>query len=409
MRATEKYLEKIPQAIIKSAPRSDLSVIVTIPAFNEPELIKSLESLLSCYPINGSIEVLVNINSSELESAAVKEFNTAIYKLVKQFAKTNSSERFQIHILFSPNQDAKKAGAGLARKQLMDEAFRRLILVGNEGAIITGFDADSTCDKNYFVELKKLFESNSKMSACSIRFEHDIFGSKYLPEIYDAVALYELYLRYFINAQKLIGTRYAFQTVGSSFAVRAKHYAMVNGMSLKKAGEDFYFLQKLIALGEFSQLNTTCVYPSSRISNRVGFGTGPAVADIVKEGEKKVYNLKSFVEIKKLFDAIDVIYRGISILELDLHPQIIIYLNKLDAEKVIINLRKNNKTLLSFRNAFMQWFGGLHILKLLNILRAFDGFADQDLISQVNALNLILRSANPKELLIMFREYDLKQ
>ena len=406
MRATEKYLQKIPNAIIKTVPQSDLSIIVTIPAFNEPELIKSLESLLDCYSIEGSIEIIVNINFSEQVSNSVKTFNEVSYGILKQFAIDKSSQKFQIHILFSPNQDPKKAGAGLARKQIMDEAYRRLMLTGNERGIITGFDADSTCDKNYFVELKKLFDSNFKIPACSIRFEHDISGSKYSREIYDAVILYELYLRYFINAQKLIGTSYAFQTVGSSFAVRAKHYAMVNGMSLKKAGEDFYFLHKLMALGNFSQLNSTCVYPSSRISDRVGFGTGPAVAEIARVGSKKVYNLESFLEIKKLFDALEVVYNGGLFTELNLHSLFLEYLTKLNAENVIRNLRKNNKTLYSFRNAFMQWFGGLQILKVLNILRASDEFADQDLVSQVNKLNLVLESEKPKDLLLMLRLYD---
>jgi len=409
MRATEKYLKKIPKAIIESSPQFDLSIIVTIPAFNEPELIKSLESLLSCDPINGSIEVLVNINFAEEAADSVKKFNKEIYKVVKQFAIDKSSQKFQIYILFSPNQSSKKSGAGLARKQIMDEAYRRLMLAKNELGIITGFDADSTCDKNYFVELTKLFDSNSKIPACSIRFEHDILGRKYSREIYDAVILYELYLRYFINAQKLIGTSYAFQTVGSSFAVRAKHYAMVNGMSLKKAGEDFYFLQKLMALGSFSQLNSTCVYPSSRISDRVGFGTGPAVAEIVRVGSKKVYNLESFLEIKKLFDALAIIYNGALLTELILHPLFLEYLNKMNAENIISNLRKNNKTFCSFKHAFMQWFGGLQILKVLNILKILDEFTDQDLASQVNKLNLVPKSKISKDLLLMLREYDLKQ
>ncbi len=336
-----------------------------------------------------------------------KYFNKQCFSILEHFAEQNSTDKFKIHILFSPDQKAKIAGVGWARKQIMDEAFRRLSSVGNDKGIITGFDADSTCEENYFVELEKFFEMNRKATACSIRFEHPIEGSKYPPEIYQAIILYELHLRYFINAQKLIDAPFAYQTVGSSFAVRAEHYAQVNGMSPKKAGEDFYFLQKVIALGNFHQLNSTCVYPSSRISNRVGFGTGPSVGEISQSGQKQTYNFKSFLEIKKLYDALPNIYNNEVLIEnLDLHPLFINYLYQQKVEKTVHNLRQNNKSYVKFRNAFMQWFGGFQILKILNILRTSDTFKDEDVVSSVNQLRIIKKDNNAKNLLEKIRLYD---
>ena len=308
MRAIEKYLNQNPIALINDKPKSDLGIVVTIPSFNEAETIKSLESLLACEESRCSVEILVNVNFSENSTFESKVFNKISFDILEQFARNKSRDRFKIHILYFPNQKIKVAGVGWARKQIMDEAFRRLMAIDNEEGIITGFDADSTCSKNYFIELENFFDNKPKATACSIKFEHELEGEKYSASIYKAIALYELHLRYYVNAQKLIGTPYAFQTVGSSFAVRAKHYAGVNGMSPKKAGEDFYFLQKVIALGHFYQLNTCCVYPSSRISNRVGFGTGPSVGEISKVGEKQTYNFKSFLEIKKLFDVLEDLY-----------------------------------------------------------------------------------------------------
>lgn len=407
MRAVEKYLSKILEELIEETPSPDLGIVVTIPAFNEAETIKSIDSLLSCHLPKTSVEILININFSENVTAPSKLFNKTAFTVLDSYAKQHSTDRLKIHTLYFPNQDAKIAGVGWARKQVMDEAFRRLLSVGNENGIITGFDADSTCKRNYFTELEHFFANKPKATACSIRFEHPIKGIKYSPEIYQAITLYELHLRYFINAQKLIGAPFAYQTVGSSFAVRAKNYAQVNGMSPKKAGEDFYFLQKVIALGNFHQLNTTCVYPSSRISNRVGFGTGPSVGEIAQTGQKQTYNFKSFLEIKKLYDALPNIYNNEILIEnLNLHPLFIEYLHKQKSEQTIINLRRNNKSYEKFRDSFMQWFGGFQVLKILNILRATPEFQDEDIVSAINKLQIIKESNKPKELLEEIRLFD---
>ncbi len=407
MRATKKYLSKLQEPLIEERPSSLLSIVVTIPAYNEAETIKSIDALLDCDHPKGAVEVLVNINYSETVSGCSKKFNKASFQVLENYAKIKSTDNFRIYILFFPNQDSKIAGVGWARKQLMDEAFRRLLGAQNEDGIITGFDADSSCQKNYLVALEDFFESKPRATGCSIKFEHNISGDKFSLEIYQAIILYELHLRYFINAQKLIGTPSAFQTVGSSFAVKAKHYAAVNGMSPKKAGEDFYFLQKVIALGHFYQLNTTCVYPSSRISNRVGFGTGPSVGEISQNGKKLTYNYKSFKEIKKLFDLLPSIY------EKDFHPEdsglaelFIDYLIKQKIEQVVRNLKKNNKSFERFKAAFMQWFGGFQILKVLNILRQTEFFQDLDVVSQVNELGLINKSDSALQLLNQIRVFD---
>lgn len=410
MRAIEKYLSKFPNTLIEYPPNSDLDLVVTIPAFNESETLICLESLLKCTVIGGSVEILVNINFSKDASLASKIFNEHAFRILSNFAKQNSNEKLGIHVLYFPDQDPKVAGVGWARKQLMDEAFRRLISIGNEDGVITGFDADSQCQANYFVALNEFFAKNRKATACSIKFAHDIEGEKYNSEIYKAITLYELHLRYFINAQKRIGTPYAFQTVGSSFAVRAKHYAQVNGMAPKKAGEDFYFLQKVMALGHFYQLNTTCIFPSSRISNRVGFGTGPSVGDISKTGEKLTFNFDSFLEIEKMFQFLETIYKEDVKVEIwPLHLEFIKYLKSQKAQEVIHNLKRNHKSFPNFQIAFMQWFGGFQILKILNILSKTERFQDLPVIEAVNQLGLFREHNNPKRLLEQFRNLDGKE
>ena len=72
---------------------------------------------------------------------------------------------------------------------------------------------------------------------------------------------------------------YSFHTIGSAFALTASAYARQGGMNRRKAGEDFYFINKLIKGEVFGEINDTTVIPSPRVSNRVPFGTGRAILE----------------------------------------------------------------------------------------------------------------------------------
>ena len=103
---------------------------------------------------------------------------------------------------------------------------------------------------------------------------------------------------------------YAFHTIGSCLAVRGSAYVKQGGMNRRKAGEDFYFLQKIIPLGNFGEINSTRVIPSARVSDRVPFGTGKAMMKWYESGEKvfKSYNPEIYEELFKLFSGIDNLY-----------------------------------------------------------------------------------------------------
>jgi len=135
----------------------------------------------------------------------------------------------------------------------------------------------------FFAEIEKHFEQHSNTPGCSIYFEHPIAGNEFEANIYEGIINYELHLRYYYQALKYCGLQYAFHTVGSSMVVRSSAYQKQGGMNKRKAGEDFYFIHKIIALGNFSELNSTVVYPSPRISDRVPFGTGKAIGDWIEQ------------------------------------------------------------------------------------------------------------------------------
>ena len=90
----------------------------------------------------------------------------------------------------------KHAGVGLARKIGMDEACWRFQKIRNPRGIIAAFDADSRCEVNYFKAIVEHFQKKSHIQAASIYYEHPTQGVDFEEDVYAAIVLYELHLRY---------------------------------------------------------------------------------------------------------------------------------------------------------------------------------------------------------------------
>jgi hypothetical protein len=74
-------------------------------------------------------------------------------------------------------------------------------------------------------------------------------------------------------------------------------------MNTRQAGEDFYLLQKFIEIGSLQEIRNTAVYPSSRTSLRVPFGTGKAMHQMQLDSmEWKTTAFETFKLIKPLFN-----------------------------------------------------------------------------------------------------------
>ncbi len=139
------------KSLIKEKPAEDLFLSIVIPAYNEDELCKSLQSILDCQLPEKSVEILVILNSSESSPTEIILKNRETYQKAKQFAKNNSTKRLKFCILNIENLPIKFAGVGLARKTGMDEALRRFNSINKPDGLIAGFDADSLPEKNYLI------------------------------------------------------------------------------------------------------------------------------------------------------------------------------------------------------------------------------------------------------------------
>ena len=395
---------------LNSSVPSNLELIVVIPSHNEPDLLGSLHSLKEAIvPIGVSVEVITVVNHGvDTESDIVKQNEKTVVQ-ANQFFLENNCESIIFKIVEVFDMPSKKAGVGLARKIGMDEALNRFARINKDGIIVC-FDADSLCESNYFEAIISHFKKHPKTPGCSIHFEHPLEGNCHTFEEYNAIMLYELHLRYYKNAQQYTGLPFVFHTIGSSMAVRAAAYAKQGGMNKRKAGEDFYFLNKIIQLGNFTELNTTTVIPSPRVSDRVPFGTGKAVGEIVSSNQVGMltYNFRIFAELKAFVD--EVLINNKNLQASTLSNLINQFVEERDLRVKIDEIAKNANSDKAFITRFFKVFDAFWIMKYVHFSR--DNFhkqvsvldASNELLLELGVINQPLKTE--LEALIKFRILD---
>jgi len=401
----ERYAVNIDAPQIPG-PAPDLGISVVMPAFKEKHIEESINSLLQCaLPLGKSVELIIVLNFPSNANDEIKQFT---YGQSEYLTATYSKPAmpFPIHIIEAFDLPWKKAGVGLARKIGMDLAAKRLLSLHQHG-ILCCFDADSKCDPNYLEEVNSYFSLPSQPIGASIYFEHPISGQN------DPIVQYELHLRYLINALRYSQFPYAYHTVGSSMAVRADAYVKYGGMNTKKAGEDFYFINKFIPNGYYKDLTTTRTIPSSRQSDRVPFGTGRAMLEInTKQTELKTYHFQSYRELKQLFSNIDLLYgqNGAKGLQdsISHYPSIYNFLVENDFINEHNRILSGCSNPITFKKAFFAWFDAFKVIKYLHYSR--DNFYPNVPISQaIEVLFTAIGLHCPPTLtdkLTMLRNYD---
>lgn len=404
---------------LTTKPNTNLNIAVVIPSYNEPNIYPTLQSLANCQQTVGSVEVIVVVNHPENSTDEVITISDFTYNQVIRANSELSKPWLAFHPIKAYNLPKKQAGVGLARQIGMNEAAYRFFSIERPNGIIDCFDADSLCASNYLYEIEKLWIDFPKTSGCSIRYNHPISGADFTSETYWGIAAYELHLRYYNQASRLINFPFAYHTIGSSMACTAETYTKIGGMNRRQAGEDFYFLQKIIPNGNFRELNSTCVYPSPRASDRVPFGTGRAMGKFLDNTTCGIttYNLQSFFDLRTLFTQIDTFYTASkaqidsTISEFALSLKTFLINNKATTE--IIETRENTGTIGAFRKRFFMWFDAFKLLKYLNYANETQ-YQRQSVLTEATKL-LNLKGVTPNnpndvfELLEIYRNLDLEE
>ncbi|MEM1323322.1 MAG: hypothetical protein AAGG75_23855 [Bacteroidota bacterium] len=371
-----QYLERhsLYPPLISSLPAAELGMVIIIPAFNEPDCQSSLQALADCTPPRCAVEVILLLNDAENSAPHIQALHQQQLPALRQWAEAHNRPGLQFHILHCAKLPARHAGVGLARKIGMDEALRRLLQVKRPDGLLVAFDADSRCTPNYLQAIEQHFAQSPRCPAASLYFEHPLSGCDFPPAIYQAITEYELHLRYFNNAKRYAGFPFAYETVGSAMAVRASAYAQQGGMNRRKAGEDFYFLHKFTPLGHYGEINDTCVIPSPRISDRVPFGTGRAVGQLLDSNiPLTTYALPTFEALRGFFAAIESWYdcspAQAEAQLVGLAPPLAQFLVQQQFRDKLEELQRHTSNPASFRQRFFRWFNAFRIMKYVHAAR----------------------------------------
>lgn len=345
---------------INKKPKDNLGGIIVIPSYDENQIEKTLHSLLETAQPKKNYEVIIVINYPENETIDQKSKHNHQFNSLIKWSENSSKKHIDFIPILAGNLNDKNAGVGLARKIGMDEAASRL----KEDNLIICLDADCEVAENYLLEIEDYFKLNPIISAASIYFEHPF--TELSPKLREGIIHYELFLRYYIQAQKRINYPYAYHTVGSSMATRVNAYFKIGGMNTRKAGEDFYFINRLIKLGNFGSIINTAVSPSARTSQRVPFGTGRAMINWIEEDKFITYHPSVFLIISTFINSCFDDSAEISANKLDVLTD---YCSKNNIHERIGEIRERSTTKISYKKNFYDWFDSFQFMKMANHLR----------------------------------------
>lgn len=376
------------------------NLIVVIPAIDELQNAKILIESLQKQKIESDFHALILfvVNNHDNHSEEIKYTNHELINYIDSFKSnlnlTSTADRkVKLSYIDASSKGntlpQKDAGVGLARKIGMDLALSQFDFSSNNKQILVCLDADCTVSPTYFEEIYKYFLVND-CHAASIRFEHPLVGTD---EEKKAIVNYEIFLRYYVLGLKFASSPFAFFTIGSSMACSAEAYTKIGGMNKKKAAEDFYFLEKLSKNYKVHEISKCVVYPSSRGSWRVPFGTGQRVNRFLKyeRNEYLLYNPYSFEILKQWLQVFMVsdINSEIEYLEAakSISPVLYAYLvanNFADEWKRILD---NSKEVNQIQKQKLLWFDGFKTLKFVHYLRD-NGFQQ---VEMFHALDIMLK------------------
>jgi glycosyltransferase involved in cell wall biosynthesis len=275
-----KYFKK-NKYIPLNVPKVDCACV--IPAWNEEHYLPlTIEQLLKVKKdVNALIIVVLN---HPVGADPEPQLRTLKY--------LESLNNQSIVPIYAPNLTG---GVGEARKLGMDSF---LYSQGENFAnkIIFSLDADTLVEEDYFSSGMEPFKDKNVAGAV-LGYLHQEGNT--IQET-TAIRKYEDYLKYYVDNLRKANSPYAFHTIGSTFVVRGSDYLRCGGMRVKKAGEDFYFLQALSKIGTIANVEQILCHPSCRVSNRVPFGTGPSMKSLLDNEELSYIPLSCFEELKNL-------------------------------------------------------------------------------------------------------------
>lgn len=187
-----------------------------------------------------------------------------------------------------------REGVGVARRIGADVAFALYERGQLRSPWLCCSDADAELPARYFSALTQIAATSPegvRRVGLTLPFWHAPSGDAAIDR---ATVEYEISLRYYTLGLASVGSPYAYQSMGSSLCVLADAYAEVRGFPRRDAAEDFYLLDKLAKIGSVHRPPVEPIRIWSRVSDRVPFGTGRRVRDLIEGEEIRLYQPRCF-------------------------------------------------------------------------------------------------------------------
>ena len=256
----------------------------------------------------------------------------------------------------------KQKGVGWARKLL----FEQILKEHDEDELVVSLDADTDFDPAYLQAVVDTMNAHPDHNAFSVPYYHPLSHDDALDR---PMLRYECYMRHYLLGLLRISNPYAFSALGSAMAFPLWAYKRVGGITPLQGGEDFYLLQKFAKTGclvrqfvEPYRTHNMVVRPQGRVSMRVPFGTGPAIAKGVEgmEDSYPFYSDQGFAAVKATYDLFPALYDG------DIKTPMTPFLRQqLATDDLWSPLRANFKSRDLFVRACAERVDGLRILQYL--------------------------------------------
>ncbi len=304
---------------------------IALPIMNEPQTADFVQILAKQTVLPAGVFVCVNNPVDAVPE--VYAANTVVLEQLRKLRKGQSLDElpFALHIIDRMGVDKKHVGVGWARRWALDAINE----IAQPEDIMVWMDADTVYPDNYLEEISRAFTSDSRALGLSVPYYHpveniDSIGKSlklqslrranrvkrsYLMDneysrgeaqrknlkkrssltpilkinsvnnLEISALRYEIYMRsYLINLYRS-GIPYTFTAIGSGIASTVK---------LWKAGKVLTYC------------DTVC-YPSARASNRVFFGTGPAIIKGLNNDWKSypIYPFSLFEKLRGIYDSFE--------------------------------------------------------------------------------------------------------
>lgn len=375
-------------------------IYVAIPAMDELQDLPNTLQDLARQDCRFPFEVFVCVNQPEdywtiPEKRAICESNQQLLRLLASYRGL----MLRVIDCASPGNgwQGKKFGVGWARKTLFD----RILASADPEDIIISLDADTHVRPHYVQSVVDNMSAHPRIPAISVPYYHPLTGN----ELQDrAILRYEFYMRnYAINLYR-IGSPYSFTAVGSAIVMRAGALRKIGGITPVKSGEDFYLVQKFVKMAPISNDNEEMVYPAARLSDRVFFGTGPALikGSQGEWGSYPIYHHQLFSGIAQTYELLPQLY------EQDVQTDFLEFLQKQFNDVLLWqNIRKNVKDYAHFVHAFHEKADGLRILQYLRQKQKDSALSDEEALRQ--NLATWLPNEDPSYLLADFENQTVEQ